>query len=413
MIAGAQKERLRSRILEIGFDVARFTNLGPLSGDQLKDWIAKGYHADMEWLARSIGKRLDPGQVLKGACSALLLGVNYLPGKEQRARRQNRFAKYSLYRDYHDTILEGLKRVGAMLEREHALSGEDYRYYVDTGPVVERAWAQAAGLGWQGRNGMLISRKHGNWLLLATVLMRLETEPDAPLKKRMPHAPETAHGPEGVGLLCGKCRRCIDACPTDAIVADGVVDARRCISYHTIENKGWIPRELRARFGGRIFGCDICLDACPWNRFAEAGRAVLLEARFDPASLSLLELLGMGMEQYRRVFRKMPQKRSKLRGLLRNACVAAGNLRDCSDWWPREAQPGSAGAESFLGSVRAALLRLALDEEAVVRGHAVWALYRLFGEEATDDLADARLRESDPRALEEHRLGSTLSYPAC
>lgn len=400
MMDVAAKERLRESILEIGFDVARFTNLEPLEDDRLQAWLEAGLHADMEWLKRSIEKRLNPNLVLEGACSAIMLGINYWP-EDQRAREQNGFAKYSLYKDYHDTVLPGLKSIGRLLETEYGLGPRDYRYYVDTGPVMERGWAAASGLGWQGKNGMLISRDYGNWLLLATVLLKLEIEPDPPLTKGGGLSASGEARPE-LGLLCGKCTRCMDACPTGAIVEPGLLDARLCISYQTIENKGSIPRDLRGKIGSRIYGCDICLDVCPWNRFAKTGRQQLLEGRSEIASLSLLDLLQMDVETFRERFRKMPMKRTKLRGLKRNACIAAGNLHEAGEWWPREID-SEEERRAWLNTVVEALIELAMnDEEALVREHAVWATYRLIGDAAVERLRETRDAEADSTVLAEY-----------
>jgi len=393
MLKGEERESLRESLLGCGFDVARFTDLSPLSDVRLKEWVDRGYHADMEWLRNSIEKRLDPNLVLEGSSSAIMLGVNYLPSDEG-ARSQNRWAKYAIHEDYHDTILKGLKMVGTILEDRFKLARSDYRYYVDTGPVMERGWAAAAGLGWQGKNGMLISRQHGNWLLLGAILIRLEIEPDAPVKKLERGAPE-------LGALCGKCVRCMDICPTSAIREPGLVDANRCISYQTIENKGIIPRDLRAMIGTRIFGCDICLDICPWNRFASSGRQLLLSTRYEVTDLDLVRILNMDIEEFREVFRKMPIKRLKLRGLLRNACIVAGNLREHAEWREGEGEFGETGDDWFT-ALREGLIRLAVYEEAMVRPHAVWALYRLLGDEARIALAAARLREADAATLEEY-----------
>ena len=201
-----------------------------------------------------------------------------------------------------------------------------------------------------------------------------------------------------LGALCGKCRRCIDECPTNAIVEPGLLDANRCISYQTIENKGVIPRDLRSSIGSRIFGCDICLDICPWNRFAKVGRQVLLAKRYSLVELGLLDILEMEIDQFREAFRKMPIKRLKLRGLLRNACIVAGNLRNESDWSKGRLNSG------WGKRVMAALIHLARYEEAMVRPHAVWALYRLWGIEARTLLADARIVEDDEETLEEYRF---------
>lgn len=395
MIAGEEKEALRGAIERLGFDAVRFTDLSPLSDNRLREWVAAGYHADMEWLARSIEKRLDPSLVLAGASSVIMLGINYLPPEAEPARWQKGFAKYSLYLDYHDTVLVGLKELGGLLEKNYGLGPREYRYYVDTGPVMERGWAAASGMGWQGKNGMLISKEHGNWLLLATVLLPIEIEPDGALKKSASAQEEPK---AELGLLCGKCTRCMDACPTNAIVEPGILDTRKCISYQTIENKGVIPRELRAKFGGRVYGCDICLDVCPWNRFAEAGRGQLMESRYAAGELGLLDLLRMDEETFRSVFRKMPMKRTKLRSLKRNACVAAGNLLRCEDWWPQ----AEGERPAFLAEVKTVLLALAeSDEEALVRAHAVWAVHQIFGDESESLLAPARASETDALVLAE------------
>ncbi|MGK0237402.1 MAG: epoxyqueuosine reductase [Candidatus Pelagisphaera sp.] len=389
---GVEKEALRKELLDLGFDDVRFTDLSPIGTNRLQEWVESGYHADMEWLRRSIEKRLNPDLVLEGACSAIMLGVNYLPS-DVNAAEQKRWGKYSLYEDYHDTVLKGLKEAGALLEERFALESRDYRYYVDTGPVMERGWAAASGMGWQGKNGMLISKTHGNWLLLATLLTRVPIVPDPPVKKRLDGGFERAE----LGALCGKCKRCIDECPTNAIVEPGLLDANRCISYQTIENKGVIPRELRPGIGSRIFGCDICLDICPWNRFAKAGRQVLLAKRYSVVELGLLDVLEMEVEEFREVFRKMPVKRLKLRGLLRNACIVAGNLREESDW--SEGRLDSDWGKRVMNS----LIRLARYEESMVRPHAVWALFRLWKGEASGLLADARIVEDDEDTIDEYR----------
>lgn len=401
MISGDSRAALRESILGFGFDAVRFTNLEPLENNRLQEWVDAGYHADMEWLKRSIEKRLNPQLVLDDACSVIMLGVNYLPNEESAATQKG-FAKYSLYLDYHDTVLKGVHAIGRLLETEYGLSRSDYRCYVDTGPVMERGWAAASGMGWQGKNGMLISKEHGNWLLLATVLLNLEVEPDDPLTKGAV-SKESSRSEQA--LLCGKCTRCIDACPTGAIVEAGMVDTRLCISYQTIENKGVIPRELRSKMGGRVYGCDICLDVCPWNRFAKAGRMQLLETRYGVGELSLLELLSMDIEEFRETFRKMPVKRTKLRGLKRNACIAAGNLLDCVDpdselgyWWAEGVE-----REVFLEEIVGELVKLAgEDEEAIVRGSAVWAVYRLRGDAAGELLRVAKEKEVDEEVLAEY-----------
>jgi epoxyqueuosine reductase len=381
---------LRAQIEAVGFDEVRFARADDVPSGRFLEWLADGWQADMTWLDRSTEKRLDPRLVLPAVKSVIMLGVSYWPG-EATASSQEKWAKYSLYSDYHDTLLEGLKKVGKILEDEFHVSSTDYRFYTDAGPVIERGWAAKAGLGWQGKNGMLISRKHGNWLLLASILTAFELEPDLPLSKNSSREMESEHS---MGLNCGKCTRCIEACPTDAIREPGLVDARRCISYHTIENKGVIPREFRVAIGSRIFGCDICLDVCPWNRFAKKGRQLLLSSRYDVVDLSLLEILQMSQARFSEVFRKSPIKRTKLRGLLRNACIVAGNLDDSSEWLK-----GMKGERQL---VTDQLLLLAEHEMSMVRVHAVWAVFRLVGKAGFDLLAISRRKEADTEVLAEY-----------
>jgi epoxyqueuosine reductase len=419
------KEELRQRLQAIGFDAVRFARVSPggAAPRALKAWLDAGFHADMQWIERGAAKREQPDLIVPGAKSWVLLGVNYgLPGDGARSEhaaaggdaRTSKpiWARYALYEDYHDTIKAALERAGRVLEQALGLSGDDYRYYVDTGPVLERAWAERAGLGFIGKNAMLISRDFGNWLFLAAILTRTEIEPDEPLGRKtgneFPPAvraaplPASETGVDGsaaraaaetaprddarVGLLCGKCTRCIDACPTNAIVSPGVVDARKCVSYQTIENKGVIPRELRAGIGSRVYGCDICAEVCPWNRFAQESRRVLLTARYDIADLPLREILRLTPERFAGIFKRTPMKRVKLAGLLRNACIVAGNTRatGCLDL----------------------LVALASHESALVRVHAVWAVQQVAGvESARALLAGARGTETDAQVLAEYAAG--------
>lgn len=387
--ASPRQAELRRRLGELGFDDVRFARVdaaGPAadSGRALRDWLAQGRQADMRWLERTADKRADPGLVLPGARSVIMLGVNYWNGGPERAPgARGIFARYARHEDYHDTMKAALAGAGRLLEEIYGAGGGDYRYYTDTGPVLERGWAEQAGLGFIGKNAMLISRRFGNWLLLAAILTRVELAPDAPLRAR---ARPPGAAKKAVGLLCGKCTRCLDACPTRAFAAPGVVDARRCISYQTIENKGIIPRELRAGIGGRVYGCDVCLEVCPWNRFAREGRRVLLVAREELAELTLPDLLALTPARFAEVFRRTPIKRTKLTGLLRNACVAAGNL-----------PPAEKTAE-----VMNALAGLAARAAPLVRVHAVWAVHRLAGADAPGLLAAAREAETDAEVLAEY-----------
>lgn len=375
MLAGAQRERLRDALRALGFDEVRFTATARPAGGSLRQWFEGGHQADMAWMERTVDKRLNPDLVLPGARSVILLGVNYWAEVPEKAPR---WARYALNEDYHDTIKPALAAAGRVLERECGAAATDYRYYVDTGPVLERGWAARSGLGFLGKNAMLISRTHGNWLFLACILTRTEIAPDDPLR------PEVVRpdGEEPAGLLCGKCTRCLEACPTQAFPRPGVVDARRCVSYQTIENKGVIPRELRAGIGMRIYGCDVCLEVCPWNRFAQEGRRVLLAARHDIAELPLSEVLALTPARFAEVFRRTAIKRLKLTGLLRNACVVAGNTGD--------------------KALLPALVRLAAHESPLVRAHAVWAVRQIAGAEAEAMLASARTQETDATVLAEY-----------
>ncbi len=410
-----RQTQLRGRLRELGFDDIRFavieaeTDRRAPDDRNLQEWLGAGMQADMQWLDRSLAKRLNPDLVLPGARSMLLLGVNYWSGRPSHATAP-RWARYALHDDYHDTIKPALVAAGRTLEQLYGVAETDYRYYVDTGPVIERGWAARAGLGFVGKNAMLISREYGNWLFLAAILTRIVFAPDAPIRKRLhvgsgrtgesllsgpgetdsrvATAPAPIDPP--AGLLCGKCTRCLDACPTDAFARPGVVDARRCISYHTIENKGVIPRELRAGIGNRIYGCDVCLDVCPWNRFARQARGALLVVRTEIGELPLRELLALTPERFAEVFRRTPIKRLKLVGLLRNACVVAGNSGDVA----------------LLPQLLDLAMRHALP---LVRAHAVWAVFRLGG---GAQLAAARTGEREPMVLAEYEAEDGLLLSA-
>jgi epoxyqueuosine reductase len=233
---------------ECGFDACRFTT-GAVAAHRANyfGWLEHGLHADMDWLARSPERRSDPRIVLPECKSVIVLACNYYQGNQVR-QQPGRFARYAFGNDYHDILLDRMKPIAAFLEKQ----GGTQRCYVDTGPVLERDFAGSAGIGWQGKSTMCLNEDLGTWFFLGTILTTLSFEPDTPAKNR-----------------CGSCTKCIEACPTHAITAPYQLDARRCISYLTIENKGAIPLEFRHLIGDRIYGCDDCLDACPWNRFAQ------------------------------------------------------------------------------------------------------------------------------------------------
>lgn len=383
-MSDGRQEELRRRLRTLGFDDVRFAATSdPAGGEKLREWLDAGMHGDMQWMERTAEKRLDPQQVLPGTRSIILLGVSYwreeLHGRKNAGAKDTapKWARYAAYLDYHDTMKPALVAAGRALEELFDIKNEDYRYYVDTGPVLERSWAARAGIGFIGKNAMLISREHGNWLLLAAILSRVPFTPDEPIRKTVPEASRSA----GVGLLCGKCERCLTACPTNAFAAPGVLDARRCISYQTIENKGIIPRELREGIGTHIYGCDVCLEVCPWNRFAQQGRQLLLTVRDQITQISMRELLELTPPRFAELFRGTPIKRLKLAGLLRNACVVAGNLGDAT--------------------LLAQLKILAQHELPMIRAHAAWAIMRLGGRAI---LSELRERETDPSVLAEYEM---------
>ena len=370
----ARPEELRRRLGALGFDDVCFAAAAPVD-DGLPAWLAAGMQADMHWMERTAEKRLTPERVLPGVRSIIMLGVSY--ASASRPAGGPVWARYALHADYHDTIRPALVAAGRALEEIYGAGAADYRYYTDTGPVLERGWAARAGIGFIGKNAMLISRRHGNWLLLAAVLTRVDLPPDPPIRRKIENRDSKIEN--SIGLLCGKCTRCLDACPTGAFPRPGVVDARRCISYQTIENKGVIPRELRPGIGARVYGCDVCLEVCPWNRFARAGRRLLVAARDEIGELSLAELLELTPARFAAVFKGTAIKRVKLAGLLRNACIVAGNSGD--------------------GRLLPQLVRLATHELALVRVHAVWAVRRLGG---GAQLAAARAAETDVAVREEY-----------
>ncbi len=334
------KENIRQRALELGFDDCRFTSATPPeSAPQLSKWLEGKQHGEMNWLERNASKRIDLQKVLPGAKSVIALAASYQAETSHFALRTPHcgvVARYAQFDDYHDVLAVRLKALTGFIDlmadrKVHSL------WYVDTGPVLERDLAQRAGLGFAGKHTNLISRKLGNWFFLAEILTTLELEPDAPEKNH-----------------CGNCSRCISACPTNAITAPFQLDARKCISYLTIELKGSIPVEFRRAIGNRIYGCDDCLAVCPWNRFAREGKLMKPHARKDLEQPDLIELLQLDEASFKSRFAGSPVLRTKRRGLLRNVCVALGNV----------------GGESAMPHLQKA----ATDPEPLIAEHAHWAI---------------------------------------
>lgn len=334
------KAAIRQRALELGFDDCRFTTAAPpASAEEFQKWLAKKQHGEMAYLEHNAPKRIDPQKVLPGARSVIVLAASYEtsnPKSQISNPKSGVVARYASFDDYHDVFTEPLKSLAEFLNQ---LGGAETRslWYVDTGPILERDLAQRAGLGFVGKHTNLISRKLANWFFLAEILTTLELEPDTPEKNH-----------------CGKCSRCIAACPTSAITAPFQLDARKCISYLTIELKGSIPIELRPAIGNRIYGCDDCLVVCPWNKFAREGKLMKTHAREELNSPDLVHLLQLDDAGFKFRFAGSPILRTKRRGLLRNVCVALGNVGDTS------ALP--------------ALENAARDPEPLVVEHARWAI---------------------------------------
>jgi epoxyqueuosine reductase len=332
----------------------------PLAAERLQLWLAEGRHGTMAWMADTVGRRGEPSALWPEVRSVVLLGLNYGPeGDPLAALAQKDRATISVYarnRDYHDVVKGKLKQVAGFLA---ARAGADVKVFVDTAPVMEKPLAEAAGLGWQGKHTVLVSRDFGNWLFLGAIFTSAELPIDEP---------ERDH--------CGSCRRCLDACPTNAFAAPYQLDARRCISYLTIEHKGHIPAELRPAMGNRIFGCDDCLAVCPWNKYARLGREARLQQRGDLSAPRLADLARLEDAAFRARFAGSPIKRTGRDRFVRNVLIAIGNSNETG--------------------LAAEAIRLLDDSSRLVRAMAVWAAARLVSRDRLAELARERLsREAD------------------
>jgi epoxyqueuosine reductase len=339
-------ERLKKELIalarRLGFDSCRVAACTPPPhATEFRNWLREGAAGEMYYMERGEEKRCDPQKVLPGTRSIVVVALNYFQGERVRRssrqiRSRGRIARYAWGDDYHDVIQNKLDKIDTFL-REF---GGEQKCYVDTGPILERDYAAQAGIGWHGKSTMLIDERVGTWFFLAEILTTLDLPPDAPVVDR-----------------CGTCERCINACPTGAITAPHRLDARRCISYLTIELKDSIPLEFRPLIGNRIFGCDDCLEACPWNRFAHASRETAFSARRSTSGMLLREYLALNDTEFRALFRDSPINRIKRPGFLRNVCVALGNVGDLSDL--------------------PALKQAAADPDRLISEHAAWAIQRI------------------------------------
>ncbi len=336
------KATLKAHAKELGFDAC---HVGPATpsgaGARLREWLRQGRHGEMGYMARTADRRADPARVLEGVRAIVILAASYHHPPRHRTAPPGtgQVARYARHLDYHEILAP---RLGALTAFMDQLGGPGTlsKWYVDTGPVLERDLAERAGLGFIGKHTNLIRRDLGNWFFLAEIFTTLPLEPDTPERNR-----------------CGTCTRCLEACPTQAITAPFQLDARRCISYLTIELKGPIPENLRPAVGRRIFGCDDCLEVCPWNRFAREGRLLLERYRPELETPDLAGLLELDEPGFKHRFAGTPLLRARRRGLLRNVCVALGNT----------------GGEDCVP----ALARRVRDSDPLIAEHADWAIRRI------------------------------------
>lgn len=342
-MAADPRDFIRKRAAELGFSVCRFADVRDpwLAGERLKAFVDADYHGDMAWMQTTLDRRSHPNGMWDGAETAIVLGMNYGPDHDPRPELDDRSHGYiSVYArgdDYHEVIKGRLKILAGQIASR---LGQEVKVFVDTAPLMEKPLAQRSGMGWQGKHTNLLSRELGSWFFIGTILTTAKIEADAA---------EVEH--------CGSCRACLDACPTKAFPAPFQIDARRCLSYLTIEYGGVWPTEFRSLTGNRIYGCDDCLAACPWNKFAKEAQETRLQAREAMVSPRLADLLALDDAAFRALFTKSPVKRIGRNRFIRNVLHAAGNSGDAELVAPVET--------------------LLTDEDVVVRATAVWALKQL------------------------------------
>jgi len=366
---------LKDSARALGFDVARIARADAAweAGDRLAEFVAQGFHGDMGWMAETLQRRQHPTAMWPDAKSALVVGLNYGPKidpLEPLARREHAtISVYAQNADYHDLMKRKLRQLASSFA---TTTGHDVKIFVDTAPLMEKPLAHRAGVGWQGKHTNLVSRDHGSWLFLGVMLTSADLNPD-----------------EAANDSCGTCRACLDICPTNAFPAPYQLDARRCISYLTIETKGPIPREFRQAIGNRIYGCDDCLAVCPWNKFAHAAREGAFHPRAELTAPLLSDLARLDDAGFREVFAGSPIKRIGRDRFIRNVMIAIGNS-------------GQNNGQTRLVDL---CIQLLDDASPLVRGASVWALGQL-SQTASDEQYELRRRhESDPAVCEEWDAG--------
>ncbi|MDF3808718.1 MULTISPECIES: tRNA epoxyqueuosine(34) reductase QueG [Rhodopseudomonas] len=361
MVTGHLKQALIAQARALGFDALGVAAPDSIAGagDRFRSFIASGMHGEMDWLAANPDRRADPRAMWSEVRSVIMLGMNYAPDADPLAMLQQRshgaISVYAQGDDYHDVIKPRLKQLARWLI---ATAGGDVKVFVDTAAVMEKPLAQAAALGWQGKHTNLVSREFGSWLFLGAIFTTLDLPRDA---ATIDH--------------CGSCQACLEICPTKAFPAPYRLDARRCISYLTIEHKGAIPREFRKAIGNRIYGCDDCLAACPWNKFAQDGHEAKLAARDALRAPTLAELARLDDPAFRVLFAKSPVKRIGRDRFIRNVLIAIGNSADAG--------------------LAPEAVRLLDDASALVRGAAIWALGQLLAPDQFEALAESRVGGQD------------------
>ncbi|MBI2421680.1 MAG: tRNA epoxyqueuosine(34) reductase QueG [Candidatus Hydrogenedentes bacterium] len=305
--SGALSEAVKARARELAFDACAIAEAGSADPeDHLGAWLGQGYHADMKWMADTAAIRRDSMRKLPEARSVVVVAKNYYQPLPPPLPTLGRIARYALGKDYHKAVKKPLVELARFIDTHH--DGDRSYVSVDSGPVMERSWAERSGLGWIGKNSLVLRRDIGSWFFLGVILTPLELAPDAPVADQ-----------------CGTCTACLDACPTGAIVSPKVVDSNQCISYQTIENRGEIPEALHKDMGSWVFGCDICQEVCPWNRFARPTTEAAFAPRATQDDLELERLASLEEDAFDALFHGTPVRRTKLRGMRRNAQIALGN----------------------------------------------------------------------------------------
>ena len=342
------KNIIQKKSKEFGFDIMRVTDpkINKEDNIYMKEFLDKNYHGDMDWLKKNIERRMSPKKIWEDTKSIIILGVNYGPDhnpmKNLESKEIGNISVYARGNDYHDIIKKNLKQFGRWIVSE---TNSEIKVFIDTAPIMEKPLAQRAGLGWQGKHTNLVSKKYGSWLFLASIFTNLNLEID---KEEEDH--------------CGSCNNCLEICPTNAFVKPYKLDARKCISYLTIEHKGIIPNELRSKIGNRIYGCDDCLAVCPWNKFAKESSEIKFKQKNPTSFYELKNLSLLDESKFRKIFSKSPIKRIGRNRFLRNVLLAIGN--------------------SKLKDLKNQVNKNLLDDSPLVRGAAVWALNQLVdGEE--------------------------------